>query len=236
MTLLCDREIRDLCAASWPLTYACPTAGKRSESVTNERPMIDPFVQDLVEEGIVSYGLTSCGYDFRAGNTWYVFTACTESWKEFWGQTHSYLLRNSVPADLQKVLVIDPKKPLPAEAYEEIKVPDHDSIIIPPRGYALTHSKEYVRMPRDVAGVCLGKSTYARVGVHLNCTPLEPGWEGQVTIELANSTEHAVKVYAGEGIMQVQFEKIAAPDKSYADRKGKYQGQVGVTPHRVRGT
>jgi dCTP deaminase len=220
MTLLCDREIRALCGTKDNL-------GRPNYS------MIDPFVEDLVEDGVVSYGLTSCGYDFRAGNEWFVFTSNNG---ELWdpedlpeGETEPVRTRSGA-------YVIDPKQRLPRHAYKRWLVPDNDCVIIPPRGYALTHSKEYVRMPRNVNGKCLGKSTYARVGIHLNVTPLEPGWEGQVTIELANSTEHAIKVYAGEGIMQVQFEKIAAPDKSYEDRKGKYQGQTGVTPHRVRGT
>lgn len=167
-------------------------------------PMIDPFVAKLEESGVVSYGLTSFGYDMRAAPEWCLFT-----------DVHSAL--------------IDPKEP--SEKYFVRTLADE--VVIPPNGYALTRSVEYVRMPDNVMGVCVGKSTYARVGLHVNMTPLEPGWEGHVTIELSNATRCPVKVYANEGIMQVLFFAGSAPINTYRSRKGKYQGQTGVTLAKV---
>lgn len=165
--------------------------------------MIEPYELVQIGDGIISYGPSSFGYDMRCGLDWKIFY------------------------DLNSV-VIDPKDMNPA-AFQGITVKQGDAVIIPPNSYALTHSVEYVRMPRNVAGVCLGKSTYARCGIHVNVTPLEAGWEGQITIEISNSTRLPVKVYAGEGIMQVLFFEGEEPNVSYADRAGKYQGQEGVT-------
>jgi dCTP deaminase len=232
MTILADWQIKQLCVD--------PFAGRTDVNQFGRpfTPMISPFIEGLKEEGVVSYGLTSKGYDMRAGNAWLVFTDSTQAWRDYASRERKkhpmhYMGVNPPP---QKTLTIDPKKPLPEEAFTRHHIPDHEAVIIPPRGYALTHSVEHVRMPAYVVATCLGKSTYARVGLHLNVTPLEPGWEGQVTIELANSTEHAIKVYAGEGIMQVLFDAGERPLTTYADRKGKYQGQTGVTTHKVRGT
>jgi dCTP deaminase len=173
------------------------------ELCSGDKPMIDPYKPLLSQEGMISYGASSFGYDMRAGNYWKVFT------------------------DMYTA-VIDPK--CKGQRYfEDFEIPDHEAIILPPNGYALTHSKEYVRMPRNVTGLCIGKSTYARVGIHVNITPLEAGWEGQVTIEISNATRLPIKVYAGEGIMQVLFFQGEDPECSYADRNGKYQGQLGVT-------
>ena len=168
-----------------------------------ESKMISPFVEELADKDVISYGLSSFGYDMRAGNEWKVFT------------------------DLHSV-VIDPKKPSKSY-FESFRVEDHESILIPPNSYALTHSVEYVKIPRNITAICIGKSTYARVGIHVNITPLEAGWEGQVTVEISNSTRLPVAMYAGEGIMQVLFFEGRPPKTSYADRKGKYQGQLGVT-------
>ena len=110
-----------------------------------------------------------------------------------------------------------------------MEVDEGDTVIIPPNSYALTHTIEYVRIPRNTTAICLGKSTYARCGIHVNVTPLEAGWEGQVTIEISNGTRLPVKIYAGEGIMQVLFFEGEEPLVSYADRKGKYQHQKGIT-------
>lgn len=189
--ILNDMQIRELCSG--------------------DKPMIDPYNSYLQQEGMISHGPSSFGYDMRAGNHWKVFT------------------------DMYAT-VIDPKSDGQMELrfFEDFTVPDHEVIIIPPNSYALTHTKEYVRMPRDVTGVCIGKSTYARVGIHVNITPLEAGWEGQVTIEISNATRLPVKMYAGEGIMQVLFFQGEAPECSYADRKGKYQGQMGVTLAKVK--
>lgn len=169
--------------------------------------MIDPFVNTQVGQGVVSYGPSSFGYDMRAGYEWKIFTDVLGA-------------------------VVDPKRQ-DTRAYHNISVPEGDTVIIPPNSYALTHSLEYVRVPRNVSCICVGKSTYARCGIHVNVTPLEAGWEGQVTIEISNATRLPVKVYAGEGIMQVLFFKGEEPLVSYADRKGKYQHQKGITLHAV---
>lgn len=175
---------------------------------SGDSPMIEPYSPMLNQEGVISYGASSFGYDMRAGNHWKVFT------------------------DMYTT-VIDPKR-TGQRYFEDFEIPDHETIIIPPNGYALTHSKEYVRMPRTVTGLCIGKSTYARVGIHVNITPLEAGWGGQVTIEISNSTRLPVAMYAGEGIMQVLFFAGEPPELSYADRQGKYQGQMGVTLAKVK--
>lgn len=174
-----------------------------------ERRMIEPFVPHMVSEGVISFGPSSFGYDVRAGLEWKIFT------------------------DVRGTIV-DPKRPDPG-AFQDIRVEKAgDVVILPPNSYALTHSLEYIRMPRNVTGVCVGKSTYARAGVHVNVTPLEAGWEGQVTIEVSNGTRLPVKMYAGEGIMQVLFFAGNAPLVSYADREGKYQGQTGITLPKVK--
>lgn len=169
--------------------------------------MIDPYVSKQEGEGLISYGPSSFGYDMRAGFEWKIFTDVLGA-------------------------VVDPKK-LNQEAFHDITAGLGTPVVIPPNSYALTHSLEYVKMPRNVSAICLGKSTYARCGIHVNVTPLEAGWQGQVTIEISNATRLPVKVYPGEGIMQVIFFEGEMPNVSYADRKGKYQNQEGVTLARV---
>lgn len=174
----------------------------------NERyEMIAPFVTVQQGGGIISYGPSSFGYDVRAGFDWKIFTDVLGA-------------------------VVDPKQQ-DEKAYYNIAAKEGDVVIIPPNSYALTHTLETLKMPRNVTGVCIGKSTYARCGIHVNVTPLEAGWEGQVTIEISNGTRLPVKIYPGEGIMQVLFFEGEDPDVSYADRKGKYQGQQGITLARV---
>ncbi len=206
MSVLADHEIRRLCDplrdASGLTEFGLP-------------PMLDPFEYSQIkqhgDERVVSYGLTSFGYDMRAGYDWKIFTD---------------FVSESMP-------FIDPKQPQD-QYFRDIKAAKAgERIIIPPNSYALTHSIEKVCMPRDVMAICLGKSTYARIGLHVNVTPLEPGWEGQVTIEVSNSTRMPIAVYAGEGIMQVLFFRGSAPEVTYADRKGKYQGQQGITLAKV---
>ncbi len=165
--------------------------------------MISPFVTTQVGEGIISYGPSSFGYDVRAGYNWKIFTDVLGA-------------------------VVDPKKQ-DQRAYHSLTVKEGDAVIIPPNSYALTHTLEYFKVPRNVTCICIGKSTYARCGIHVNVTPLEAGWEGQVTIEISNGTRLPVKVYPGEGIMQVLFFEGEDPNVSYADRKGKYQNQRGIT-------
>ena len=171
-----------------------------------EQQMIDPFEERLVREGVISYGLSSFGYDIRVSDEFLIFTPST-------GQ----------------LTVVDPK------AIDDKAMARYcgNVCIIPPNSFALARSVEYFRMPRNVLGVCLGKSTYARAGIITNFTPFEPGWEGHVTIEISNTTPLPAKIYANEGIAQVLFFEGEAPEVSYADRKGKYQAQTGITLPRI---
>jgi len=164
--------------------------------------MIRPFIDEQQRDEVISYGLSSFGYDMRIANEFRVFTPN---------------IYNSV---------VDPKD-IDERAMVEYEVDDH--ILIPPNSYVLGRSVEYFEMPRDVLGIVLGKSTYARSGIIVNVTPLEPGWEGYVTIEIGNGTPLPAKVYANEGIAQVVFLQGEAPTVSYADKRGKYQKQTGIT-------
>lgn len=172
--------------------------------------MIDPFVDGQVKEAdgvkVISYGLSSFGYDMRVADEFLIFSPATG-----------------------EMTVVDPK------AMDDRAMVRYqgDVCIIPPNSFALARSVEYFRMPRNVLGICLGKSTYARVGVITNFTPFEPGWEGYVTIEISNTTPLPAKIYANEGIAQVLFFEGDQPEVTYADRKGKYQAQTGITTARV---
>lgn len=203
--LLMDRQIMDLC---------CDV----------ERPMIKPFHPDqitqiedqtLVAQGkfhttvkSISRGLSSVGYDISIGS----------KIKHFRPQNH-----------IGDQLVIDPKNFDPALLLEhtvEQEIAPDNYFILPGRGYCLANTPEYFRMPEDVAAVCLTKSTYARCGLLVNVTPLEPEWEGHLTLELANLTDLPMKIYVYEGIAQLLFFKLQhRPEVTYADRGGKYQGQ-----------
>ena len=166
-----------------------------------EHGMIEPFEDRQVREGVVSYGLSSYGYDIRVADEFKVFTNINNT-------------------------VIDPKNFDPS-AFVDIKA---DICIVPPNSFALARTIEYFRIPRDVLTVCLGKSTYARCGIIVNVTPFEPEWEGTVTLEISNTTPLPAKIYANEGIAQVLFFRgEEEPLVSYKDKAGKYQGQVGVT-------
>lgn len=171
-------------------------------TLADDHDMIDPFIDTQQREGVISYGLSSFGYDMRVASEFRVFTPN---------------IYNSV---------VDPKD-MDERAMVEYEVDDH--ILIPPNSYVLGRSVEYFKMPSDVLGIVLGKSTYARSGIIVNVTPLEPGWEGYVTIEIGNGTPLPAKVYANEGIAQVIFLHGEAPSVSYADKQGKYQHQTGIT-------
>jgi dCTP deaminase len=167
--------------------------------------MIAPFVETQKRDGVISYGLSSYGYDARCSDQFKVFTNVDSA-------------------------IVDPKSFDPAGFVDRTG----PVCIIPPNSFALTHTVEYFRIPRDVLVVCMGKSTYARCGIIVNVTPLEPEWEGQVTIEISNTTPLPAKIYAGEGICQFLFLKGHAPcETSYADKAGKYMGQLGVTLPRM---
>ena len=174
-----------------------------------EHKLIEPFVVGQAADGLISYGPSSFGYDVRAGYDWKIFTDILGA-------------------------VVDPKQQ-DERAFHSVTINPqlNDHIVIPPNSYALTHTIETIRVPRNVTCICIGKSTYARCGIHVNVTPLEAGWHGQVTVEISNGTRLPVKVYPGEGIMQVLFFEGEDPDVSYQDRKGKYQDQKGITLARV---
>jgi len=166
-----------------------------------EHGMIEPFEDRQVREGVVSYGLSSYGYDIRVADEFKVFTNINST-------------------------VVDPKH-FDSRSFVDVKA---DICIIPPNSFALAKTVEYFRIPRDVLTVCVGKSTYARCGLIVNVTPFEPEWEGYVTLEISNTTPLPAKVYANEGIAQVLFFQSDEPcDVSYADKKGKYQKQQGLT-------
>lgn len=168
--------------------------------------MIEPFVEKQNHAGVISYGLSSYGYDSRCSNEFKIFTNVDSA-------------------------VVDPKN------FSDKSFVDRetDVCIIPPNSFVLTRSVEYFRIPKDVLVICLGKSTYARCGLIVNVTPLEPGWEGHVTLEISNTTPLPAKVYANEGVAQFLFFKGSAEcEVSYADRAGKYMGQRGVTLPRMK--
>ncbi len=170
-----------------------------------EQRMIEPFAASQVRDGVISYGVSSYGYDIRVADEFKVFTNINNT-------------------------VIDPKKFDP-RSFVDIRAP---VCIVPPNSFALARSVEYFRIPRNVITVCLGKSTYARCGIITNVTPFEPEWEGHVTLEISNTTPLPAKIYANEGIAQVLFfEGDEPPAVSYADKKGKYQAQRGVTLPRI---
>lgn len=163
--------------------------------------MINPFCEDLKCEGVVSYGLSSYGYDIRVSDEFKIFTNVNST-------------------------VIDPKD------FDDNNVVDFkgDICIVPPNSFALARTVEYFKMPSDTLAICLGKSTYARCGIIVNVTPFEPGFEGHITIEISNTTPLPAKIYANEGIAQVLFLQGDKPcETTYADRKGKYQKQEGIT-------
>jgi dCTP deaminase len=166
-----------------------------------EHGMIEPFVDTQVRSGVVSFGLSSYGYDIRVGDEFKVFTNINTT-------------------------VIDPKQFDP-RSFVDVKA---DVCIVPPNSFALAHTVEYFRIPRDVLTICLGKSTYARCGIIVNVTPFEPEWEGTVTLEISNTTPLPAKIYANEGIAQVIFfQSDDVCERSYADKSGKYLRQRGVT-------
>ena len=166
-----------------------------------EHGMIEPFEDRQVRKGVVSFGLSSYGYDVRVANEFKVFTNVYNT-------------------------VVDPKAFDP-QSFVDIRA---DVCTIPPNSFALASTVEYFRIPRDVLTICLGKSTYARCGIIVNVTPFEPEWEGHVTIEISNTTPLPAKIYAHEGIAQVLFfQSDEQCDVSYKDKKGKYLGQLEVT-------
>lgn len=175
----------------------------REQSLKNN--MISPFEEKQRREGVISYGLSSYGYDARLANEFKIFTNIDNA-------------------------IVDPKN-FSDESFVDRNT---DVCVIPPNSFALSRTVEYFKIPRDVLVICLGKSTYARCGLIVNVTPLEPGWEGHVTLEISNTTPLPARVYANEGVCQFLFLKGDSPcEVSYSDRCGKYMGQRGVTLPRM---
>ncbi len=172
------------------------------EEMAKKHGMIEPFVKELVRKNVVSYGLSSYGYDIRVADEYRIFT-------------NAYSV------------VVDPKN-FDERSFIHYK---GEYAIIPPNSFALARSVEYFRIPRNVLGICIGKSTYARAGIIVNITPLEPEWEGYLTIEISNTTPLPAKIYSFEGIAQIIFlEADEITRYSYKDRKGKYQYQKEILP------
>jgi dCTP deaminase len=182
-------------------------------TMAKEHGMIDPFVEGQVREvdaagrRVISYGVSSYGYDMRVAREFKIFTNALS-------------------------VIVDPK------AFDEKSLVEFegDVCVVPPNSFALARSVEYFRIPRNTLTICVGKSTYARCGIITNVTPFEPEWEGHVTLEISNTTPLPAKIYANEGICQVLFFEADDDDvceRSYADKKGKYQAQRGVTLPRL---
>lgn len=175
--------------------------------MAKEHGMIEPFTDGQVRGGGISYGVSSYGYDMRVADEFRIFT-------------------NVLSA------VVDPKN-FDDKSFVEWQ---GDVCVVPPNSFALARSVEYFRIPRNVLTICVGKSTYARCGIITNVTPFEPEWEGHVTLEISNTTPLPARIYANEGICQVLFFEADDDDiceTSYADKKGKYQRQTGVTLPRL---
>ena len=175
------------------------------KKMAEEYAMISPFENKQVRGDKISFGLSSYGYDARVSNHFKIFTNVDSA-------------------------VVDPKK-FSQESFVDRKT---DICVIPPNSFALARTVEYFKIPRNIMVICLGKSTYARCGIIVNVTPLEPEWEGHVTLEFSNTTPLPAKIYANEGVSQFIFLKgNELPEITYADRNGKYMGQTGVTLPKV---
>jgi len=168
--------------------------------MVREHDMINPFAESQVREGVISYGVSSYGYDLRVADEFKIFTNVNTT-------------------------IVDPKH-FDSRSLVEFS---GDACIVPPNSFALARSVEYFRIPRTVLTICVGKSTYARCGIIVNVTPLEPEWEGYVTLEISNTTPLPARVYSNEGLCQIVFfESDEVCETSYGDKKGKYQAQKGI--------
>jgi dCTP deaminase len=173
--------------------------------MSREHDMINPFSEKQVREGVISYGLSSYGYDLRVADEFKIFTNVYSS-------------------------IVDPKH-FDERSFVTVQT---DICIVPPNSFALARSVEYFKIPRTVLTICVGKSTYARCGIIVNVTPIEPEWRGKITLEISNTTPLPAKIYANEGIAQLIFLKGDRTCRtSYADKRGKYQDQSGLTLPKV---
>lgn len=176
------------------------------KKMAKEHKMIEPFEENLIRGGKVSYGLSSFGYDLRVADEFKIFT-----------NIHS--------------AIVDPKK-FDENSFVDVK--GRGSVLIPPNSFALTRSLEYLRIPRNVMGLCIGKSTYARCGILVNVTPLQPEWEGSLIIEISNTTPLPAKIYAGEGIAEILFFRSDTDvERSYSELSGAYSNQTSIVLPRV---
>jgi dCTP deaminase len=168
--------------------------------MAREHDMINPFSEKQVREGVISYGLSSYGYDLRVADEFKIFTNVNST-------------------------IVDPKN-FDEKSFVTIQT---NICIVPPNSFALARSVEYFKIPRDILTICVGKSTYARCGIIVNVTPFEPEWQGFVTLEISNTTPLPARIYANEGLCQIIFfQSDEVCETSYADRKGKYQSQQGI--------
>lgn len=175
------------------------------EKMASENGMIEPFEKENISKSVISYGLSSYGYDLRVADEYKIFTNVNNS-------------------------IVDPKNWDPQSFIDYTG----DVCIVPPNSFALARSVEYFRIPRNILTICLGKSTYARCGIIVNVTPFEPEWEGHVTLEISNTTPLPAKIYSNEGLCQVIFFESHEPcSVSYKDKRGKYQAQRGITLAKV---
>jgi dCTP deaminase len=199
---------------SGPAPFLIHSAEVKLMSVKNDRwirrmvleqDMIRPFAESQVREGVISYGLSSYGYDLRVADEFKIFTNVNST-------------------------IVDPKR-FDERSFVEFRGP---VCIVPPNSFALARSVEYFKIPRSVLTICVGKSTYARCGIIVNVTPLEPEWEGFVTLEISNTTPLPARVYSNEGLCQIVFfESDDLCEISYKDKKGKYQAQQGIVLPRI---
>jgi dCTP deaminase len=191
-----------------PINQARHAMGILSDNQIERSVKIVPFEKNAKRPGAISYGVTSYGYDVRVGTAFKIFTNVNSS-------------------------IVDPKRFDP-QSFVDSDATEKGYILIPPNSFALCETVEYFEIPRDILAICVGKSTYARCGIIVNVTPLEPEWKGKITIEISNTTPLPAKIYANEGIAQIIFlrgEEVC--NKSYADKSGKYQDQPGLTLPKV---
>jgi dCTP deaminase len=209
--LLCDRDVRRLCTPGE--IFLVPRLEEDNLVFSEyrvQKPLVNPFSEAVSGGGVVGYGLTSAGYDLRLDN------------EELLVFKNTYGHR------------IDPKNFGPQKYFDEVfdrrTFAAHQQVVVPSHGYVLGRSYEYIHVPPFLKGRVVGKSTYARCGVIVNTTPLEPGWEGHLTIEISNPTSCDVVLYALEGVAQLEFDLLTArPETDYAAKAGKYQRQIAVT-------
>ena len=176
------------------------------ERMSLKNGMITPFEKKQVSKRIISYGLSSYGYDIRVADSYKIFTNVNNS-------------------------VVDPKN-FDENSFVDVK---GEVCIIPPNSFALAKSVEHFKIPRNILAICLGKSTYARCGIIVNVTPFEPEWEGYVTLEISNTTPLPAKIYSNEGLCQILFfESDEVCETSYKDKNGKYQGQINITLPKIK--